>query len=75
MVLPILENSHLHTSGKVGNMSMFYCSGCDHLVDSDATLFIVEEGKNGVDEWICEPCLERDNPDHAERLLMEFHGY
>ena len=47
-------------------MSMFYCSGCDHLVDSDATLFIVEEGKNGVDEWICEPCLERDNPDHAE---------
>ena len=56
-------------------MSMFYCSGCDHLVDSDATLFIVEEGKNGVDEWICEHCLERDNPDHAERLLMEFHGY
>ena len=56
-------------------MSMFYCSGCDHLVDSDSTLFIVEETKNGLDEWICEHCLERDKPDHAERLLMEFHGY
>ena len=56
-------------------MSMFFCSGCDHLVDSDETLFIVEEVKEGIDEWICEHCLERDNPDHAERLLREFNGY
>lgn len=56
-------------------MSMFYCSECDHLVDSDEFLFIVEETKKGIDNWICEPCLENIDPDNAERLIREFNGY
>ncbi|SVD75283.1 uncharacterized protein METZ01_LOCUS428137, partial [marine metagenome] len=36
-------------------MSMFYCSSCDMLVDSDAVLFVYEDES---DEWTCANCLE-----------------
>ena len=51
-------------------MSMFYCNDCDHLVDSDGTLFVVDD-ETGF--WTCQNCLE-DNPDiDAEKVLYEFN--
>ena len=51
-------------------MSVFYCNDCDRLMDSDETLFIVDD-ETGF--WTCEICLE-NNPDiDAEKVLHKFN--
>ena len=51
-------------------MSIFYCSSCDHLVDSDAILFVYSEK---TDQWTCMNCLEA-NPDlDEEQEIIEFN--
>ena len=53
-----------------GNMSMFYCHSCDHLVDSDEVLFIVDEVTK---IWTCENCLEADSDINSEKVLELFN--
>jgi len=50
-------------------MSMFYCSSCDRLVDSDEILFVYEDS---TDEWTCENCLEADTDINEEDVLHRF---
>ena len=47
-------------------MSMFYCSSCDMLVDSDAVLFVYDDV---TDHWTCANCLEADPDIDAEKVL------
>ena len=51
-------------------MSMFYCSGCDHLVDSDYVLFVYEDE---TDSWTCANCLEADPDIIEEDVLHRFN--
>tara|TARA_R100001530_G_scaffold37527_1_gene29144 strand:+ start:1152 stop:1427 length:276 start_codon:yes stop_codon:yes gene_type:complete len=51
-------------------MSMFYCSGCDHLVDSDYVLFVYEDE---TDCWTCANCLEADPDIIEEDVLHRFN--
>ena len=51
-------------------MSMFYCSGCDHLVDSDYVLFVYEDE---TDSWTCENCLYADTDIDEEDVLHRFN--
>ena len=51
-------------------MSMFYCSGCDHLVDSDYVLFVYEDE---TDCWTCANCLESDPDINEEDVLHRFN--
>ena len=51
-------------------MSMFYCSGCDHLVDSDYVLFVYEDE---TDCWTCAICLEADTDINEEDVLHRFN--
>ncbi len=51
-------------------MSMFYCSGCDHLVDSDYVLFVYEDETGS---WTCENCLEADTDIIEEDVLHRFN--
>ena len=51
-------------------MSMFYCSGCDHLVDSDYVLFVYEDE---TDCWTCANCLEADTDINEEDVLHRFN--
>ena len=51
-------------------MSMFYCSSCDMLVDSDAVLFVYEDES---DEWTCANCLESDPDINEEDVLHRFN--
>ena len=51
-------------------MSMFYCSGCDHLVDSDVVLFVYEDE---TDEWTCANCLEADTDINEDDVLPRFN--
>jgi len=50
-------------------MSMFYCSSCDHLVDSDFILFTYDDTTM---EWTCEDCLEDDPDIDTEKVLYQF---
>jgi len=50
-------------------MSMFYCSSCDHLVDSDLVLFTYDDSTM---EWTCEDCLEDDPDIDTEKVLYQF---
>jgi hypothetical protein len=49
---------------------MFYCSSCDHLVDSDAILFVYNEK---TDQWTCMNCLEADPGLDEEQEIIEFN--
>ena len=51
-------------------MSMFYCSGCDHLVDSDYVLFVYEDETGS---WTCENCLEADTDIIEDDVLHRFN--
>ena len=51
---------------------MFYCSGCDHLVDSDAVLFVYEDA---TDSWTCANCLEADPDIDEEDVLHRFNTW
>ena len=52
---------------------MFYCNECDHLVDSDAVLF-VDEYK--TDRWTCADCLEAEfGEEKTEQILEDFRKY
>ena len=53
-------------------MSMFYCNGCDHLVDSDEVLFIYDWK---TDYWTCANCLEDDPDVDVDKILEEFNTY
>ena len=54
-------------------MSMFYCNGCDHLVDSDEVLFIYDYK---TDYWTCAKCLEADaDVDDVEKVLEDYNTY
>ena len=52
-------------------MSMFYCSSCDHLVDSDAILFVYDEK---TDQWTCMNCLEADPGLDEEQEIADFNA-
>ena len=52
-------------------MSMFYCSSCDMLVDSDAVLFVYDDV---TDHWTCANCLEADPDIDAEKVLHHFNS-
>ena len=49
---------------------MFYCSGCDHLVDSDYVLFVYEDETGS---WTCENCLEADTDIIEDDVLHRFN--
>ena len=51
---------------------MFYCNGCDHLVDSDEVLFIYDWK---TDYWTCANCLEDDPDVDVDKILEEFNTY
>ena len=51
-------------------MSMFYCSSCDMLVDSDEILFVYEDE---TDNWTCANCLEADPDINEEDVLHRFN--
>ena len=51
-------------------MSVFYCNGCDMLVDSDEVLFVYEDES---DEWTCANCLEADPDIIEEDVLHRFN--
>ena len=52
---------------------MFYCNECDHLVDSDAVLFVYEYKK---DRWTCADCLEAEfGEEKTEQILEDFKKY
>ena len=54
-------------------MSIFYCNGCDQLVDSDEVLFIYDYK---TDYWTCANCLEADpDVDDVEKVLEDFNTY
>jgi len=53
-------------------MSMFYCNGCDQLVDSDEVLFIYEYK---TDFWTCQNCLDADVDVDTEQVLEDFNTY
>ena len=53
-------------------MSMFYCNGCDHLVDSDEVLFIYDWK---TDYWTCANCLKADPDVDVDKILEEFDTY
>ena len=50
---------------------MFYCSSCDHLVDSDAILFVYDEK---TDQWTCMNCLEADPGLDEEQEIADFNA-
>ena len=52
-------------------MSMFYCSSCDMLVDSDAVLFVYDDV---TDHWTCANCLEADPDIDAAKVLHHFNS-
>ena len=49
---------------------MFYCSSCDHLVDSDYVLFVYEDETGS---WTCENCLEADTDINEDDVLHRFN--
>ena len=52
---------------------MFYCNECDHLLDSDAVLFVYEYKK---DRWTCADCLEAEfGEEKTEQILEDFKKY
>ena len=51
-------------------MSVFYCSECDMLVDSDEVLFVFDDV---TDHWTCANCLEAD-PDIASKALLTLNA-
>ena len=53
-------------------MSMFYCNGCDQLVDSDEVLFIYEYK---TDHWTCQNCLDANEDVDTEQVLEDFNTY
>ena len=54
-------------------MSIFYCNGCDQLVDSDEVLFIYDYK---TDHWTCANCLEGDpDVDDVEKVLEDYNTY
>ena len=51
---------------------MFYCNSCDHLVDSDAVLFVYE---HKIDRWTCADCLEVEfGEEKTEQILEDFNS-
>ena len=52
-------------------MSIFYSSSCDHLVDSDAILFVYDEK---TDQWTCMNCLEADPGLDEEKEIADFNA-
>ena len=51
---------------------MFYCNECDHLVDSDAVLFVYE---HKADRWTCADCLEAEfGEEKTEQILEDFNS-
>ena len=52
-------------------MSMFYCSSCDHLVDSDLMLFVYDDVTM---DWTCENCLDADPDLDQEKILYQFNS-
>jgi hypothetical protein len=51
-------------------MSMFYCSSCDHLVDSDYVLFVYE---HETDDWTCANCLDADPYINSADVMHKFN--
>ena len=53
-------------------MGMFYCNSCDHLIDSDAILFVYDWR---TDYWTCQNCLDADEDVDTEQVLKDFEKY
>ena len=53
-------------------MSIFYCNGCDLLVDSDEVLFTYEYK---TDHWTCQNCLDANEDVDTEQVLEDFNTY
>lgn len=48
-------------------MSCLHCTRCARLIDTD---FDVEAYNDATDEWLCEPCREREQ-DEIAAIIQE----